>query len=490
MPDVKSNKILCNEDVKVSKYFESKISVVNATLFHTLAHIFNLPGLTKTTSRYIERFFTMLVESGSLLELDFNLMTEILSSSDLHLSSEIEVFNAVRAWVNYNVEGRNEYRRDLLSKLRLHLLPENALEYVKSSSFGKMEDFAELINDVLEQNKYLTQNKSPLANRYCTQDMFNILVCYGVDLQLEDDTPLTEEEVKLALEEDNNSSQSNEVIYVQNKYSTDLFQVDGTNLNRAKVIASMPPKRSYEHACYCNGEIYFFGGCNEDGRSIRSVEKYSMLTGTCEVFTDVYDVHQNMQCACVFMNEIYLIGGNYIIGSSYDNVTNDCSKFNPKEKKFIEVAKMNSERAFAACSVFQGNIVATGGKNISWGSLRSVEVYDHFADKWTYMADMCNFRSEHSSVAVRNKLFAVGGSYGSSGEVYDSTSQRFTLLKNDIDGFGHDFDCKSISIGNKVIVISTGSTLCYDIDKETWVEEPFEITKNFNAFSCVKVPFF
>ena len=502
----------------MSKYLESEINVENAALFYTFARVFNSPSLAKTTLRCLERHFTMSVETENFLELDLRLVAEILSSSELQVQSELDVFNAVRAWIDHRAEERNGCASDLLLKVRLHLLSENALKHVKS--FTKIKDCSELIPGVLKHVKCLSQNGSRLKKRYCTHNMFNILLCYGVNLKLDeledsmnkflleyenndldieednDDLDIEEDDDDLDIEEDNDDldievDNDDSQIEVGNNriYSTDMFQVDGTNLSNAKVIASMPQKRSYSNAAYCNGEVYFFGGENVIGRWLRSVEKYSITTKTCEVFTDVHEFDQDMQCVCAFMNEIYLIGGRSAI-EKIDKITNDCSKFNPKEKKLSRIAKMKIKRGYAACSVFDGNIVVTGGVDNRYDRMRSVEVYDHLVDAWMRMTDMCHVRSRHGLVAVRNKLFAVGGSHESSGEVYDVTSQRFAVFKNDIGDIGYGYTCRTISMGNKVIVCLKGKILCYDIDEEKWTEEAFEVSKDFDEFICVKIPIF
>ena len=41
--------------------------------------------------------------------------------------------------------------------------------------------------------------------------------------------------------------------------------------------------------------------------------------------------------------------------------------------------------------------------------LKSVETYDYYEDKWTYLADMIEQRSDHAAVSIGNKTFVIGG---------------------------------------------------------------------------------
>ena len=41
--------------------------------------------------------------------------------------------------------------------------------------------------------------------------------------------------------------------------------------------------------------------------------------------------------------------------------------------------------------------------------LKSVEAYDYYENKQTYLADMIEQRSDHAAVSIGNKTFVIGG---------------------------------------------------------------------------------
>ena len=88
------NNILLQQDInnKISDYIEDKVAVKNVTIFYQLAKLYNLTSLAVITLSYIERCFAMVVETQNFLELDFNVIAIILSSSGLSVHSELEVF--------------------------------------------------------------------------------------------------------------------------------------------------------------------------------------------------------------------------------------------------------------------------------------------------------------------------------------------------------------------------------------------------------------
>ena len=161
--------------------FNENLKNQNAALFYQLASIFNLPGLQITVFRYIERCFSMIVESDNFLDLDLENVSKILASSSLQIDSEVEVYNAANKWLNHNSGERRKLARNLLLKVRLNLLSERVLKYLQneSSCISKNNECVEMLNNRNNQNQNIIYSKS----RHCNQNMFNILICGGLDVR-------------------------------------------------------------------------------------------------------------------------------------------------------------------------------------------------------------------------------------------------------------------------------------------------------------------
>ena len=90
--------------------------------------------------------------------------------------------------------------------------------------------------------------------------------------------------------------------------------------------------------------------------------------------------------------------------------------------------------------------------------------------------------SDHSFIAIKNKLFAIGG-YDNIVEVYDSTSNKFVAINNR-HLFGNH--AGSIPLGNKIVMFFNERTTvwCYDVDTEKWSEESIcGTTDDINHFT-------
>ena len=151
---------------------------------------------------------------------------------------------------------------------------------------------------------------------------------------------------------------------------------------------------------------------------------------------------------------------------------------------------MNETRWAASCAVFEGRIVVCGGRS-NVDSLNTVTAYDHVADKWSYMPEMIEARGHNKSVAVKNKLFVVGGNTRTC-QVFDSTCNKFVLLKKLSTWYTYYFYApdEAVCIGNKLVVFcnTDNAVLFYDVENDVWSLEKLAVETNMSSFSCTKVP--
>ena len=457
------NKLHLNEKVinRICRYIEDKINIENVLPIYEFAKVFNVPSLQKASFIYIERCFTMIVESQNYLELDYFCVSKILASSELNTTSEHEVYNAVNIWLNYNIEKYSKFAKNLLLKVRFPLLSDHALKHISNKPFSslcKIDDCVEVLNKGLEDRDSMYQHKfsTYYTNRYCSQELFNILICGG--------------------------------------YGTKSYQpvqrVVEFNVNNPGITNNHPSMNMwrFDFKIVClKAEVYVFGGDDSRRNSITSVDKYSPVTKTWNNVTDMYDDRAHF-CTCAFMGSIYLVGGCYYEGFDC-TITNSCLQFDSKDNNWKEVCGMKQERQYAAATVFEGRIVVSGGWDNNDNKLNSVEYYDFVVDSWTPMPNMIEGRSHHDLVAVKSKLFAIGGkSTGNTCEVLDSTCKTFVTLKSSI-GFNA---YKAVSIGSKFFIFQNGlpNIVSYDVDKDKWSENSCEATDNISYFSCVKLTLF
>ena len=155
------------------------------------------------------------------------------------------------------------------------------------------------------------------------------------------------------------------------------------------------------------------------------------------------------------------------------------------------MADMNVKRQYAACTVYEGKIVVSGGCRNSF-YLKSVEAYDYYENKWTYFLDMNEGRYKHASVSMGNKMFVIGGYRKSTCEKFDSYSRKFSYIKTCSD-FSNDMGYfQAVCIDNRIVVFgkvrgkNQTKVFTYNDDTDEWKLIDCSFVQNKSGFSCVK----
>ena len=73
---------------------KDKLQIINAVSVYHFSNLFNLPSLKNLTLSYIERCFTIVSDNKSFLELEHNLISEVIRSSELASILDIELYSS------------------------------------------------------------------------------------------------------------------------------------------------------------------------------------------------------------------------------------------------------------------------------------------------------------------------------------------------------------------------------------------------------------
>ena len=241
----------------------------------------------------------------------------------------------------------------------------------------------------------------------------------------------------------------------------------------------MPKARCDCKTVVINSELFVLGGYygNNDlnDNDIKFCNKSRIGSSTKQINLD-----KEHFSACSFINNLYLAckTGNFFV-------------YNFKNNYCTELSNMNETRYNAACTVFEIKIVVTGGEYTS-GFRKSVEAYDYYENKWTYLPDMIKVRHYHASVSMGNKLFVVGGYNTSSCEVFDSYSRKYTLINLDIINSIDTYNFKAVCLGNKILVFATKQfyqetkLFIYDVINDSWSETKITVVNSLIGSSYTK----
>ena len=106
------------EDGKINKTIMSKINTNNCLVIYYSSTFFKLSTPIKISISLIKRCFPMFANSENFLELGFNYIRKILSSSGLNIDSELQIFNAADSWLCHDITEKSKYAKEFLSTVR------------------------------------------------------------------------------------------------------------------------------------------------------------------------------------------------------------------------------------------------------------------------------------------------------------------------------------------------------------------------------------
>ena len=448
---------------QLNKSIVDKVNCQNVFSVYNSSEIFNDQRLAKLSLSYIKRCFALCVDCPQFLELDYFSVVKLVSSSGLHLGSDIEVFNAITFWLSHNFEERKKHAKSLVVKFRLNLISDLTLNRLLTdkSYFKGIEECFTLIKTILQPETVLEIRNNPLhPSRYCNQDDFNIILVGGY----------------------NCASQ---------KRLKSVLCIDLKRLDKVKMFPDLEAERDYMRLVCIKNELYAFQAVSHSPSQGMPIEKYSFATEHWEVIGNMHDARM-MFCTCSIMNKCYAIGGlidNHATSSCVALDTSTLSQYR-EPLQWRQVSSMNAARFNAGSAVFEGKVVVSGGYNNN-ALLNTVEAYDHVADDWSNIPNMIERRNGHKLVAVSNKLFVIGGHSTSPCEVFDSTCKQFISITPPFRYLNYLSSVSEVvSIGAKLVVFGNREKkiVVLDLENYNWSEEVFEVLLDITDFGCVKVP--
>ena len=94
---IRFNKFFLNKRAfgTICTILKEKLQIKTAASVYQFVNLFNLTNLQNSCHSYIQRCFTIVSDNESFLELEYNLISKILASSELLITSEIEVLKVI-----------------------------------------------------------------------------------------------------------------------------------------------------------------------------------------------------------------------------------------------------------------------------------------------------------------------------------------------------------------------------------------------------------
>ncbi|KAI5737572.1 hypothetical protein M8J76_014804 [Diaphorina citri] len=378
------------------EFLKRQLDPSNCLGIRAFADTHSCRDLLRIADKFTQHNFQEVMESEEFLILPVAQLVDIISSDELNVRSEEQVFNAIMSWLKYNVSERRQHLAQVLQHVRLPLLSPKFLVGTVGSDLLVRSD--EACRDLVDEakNYLLLPQERPLMQGPRTRPR----------------KPSRRGEVLFAV----GGWCSGDAISSVERYDpqTNQWSCD---------VAPTTSCRTSVGVAVLDGFLYAVGG--QDGvQCLNHVERYDPKENKWSRVAPMTTRRLGVAVA-VLGGFLYAIGG-----SDGQSPLNTVERFDPKLNRWTAMAPMSTRRKHLGCAVFNNVIYAVGGRDDSM-ELSSAEKYNPHTNTWLPIVAMTSRRSGVGLAVVNGQLYAVGGfdgtSYLKTIEVYDPDSNQWKL---------------------------------------------------------------
>ena len=384
---IPSLKALCGEGILKT------LALCNCVSIYYFALKYRCEELLKGAKDFILANFVAMAQTEDFLNLSSKQVEEWISSDEIIVEGEEEVFEVVVKWMERN-ESQNQNFYELFRHIRCIYLPRVYLSNVA-------------LHDPLVKNNVDCSN--------CAQDAMEE-VCSGG------------EECYFAQLPRNCLKMHENAIVACGRIST-LCYIPSED-KWYKLSRMLSTRYFFSHAIsVCQGKLFFIGN-NSDGFP---AERYDPAVNT---WSPLDSFKQEIKfCAVVtFQGLLYVVGG---MEQKENNLLSTVQRYNPDTNLWQVVPSLSSPR-FSVCAVAtRSHLYAIGGKS-DGKRVNIVERFDPKEKAWCLVAPTLERRVFACGAAVNEKLFVFGGlmgenySHSSFCEMYDPGTDMWSNIANTV----------------------------------------------------------
>ena len=357
---IPSLKALC------SKGMLNTLALCNCVSIYYFASKYRCEELQKVAKDFILANFVAVAETDDFLNLSSKQVEEWISSDEIIVEGEEEVFEVIVNWMEGN-ESQKQNFYELFRHICCVYLPR-----------------VNLLNVALHDP--LVTNNTDCSN--CAQDAMKMVFGGG-------------EECYFA-QSPRNCLKTHENAIVACGINSTLCYIPSED--KWYKLSRMLSTRFFhsQSISVCQGKLFFIGG-NSDGYP---AERYDRATNT---WSPLESFKQNIKwCTVVtFQGWLYVMGG---VEQGENKRLSTVQRYNPDTNLWQVVSSLSSPRS-SVCAVATGShLYAIGGKS-DVGGVNIVERFDPKQKAWCLATPTLEHRSGAGGVAVNEKVFVFGGQW-------------------------------------------------------------------------------
>ena len=434
--DVSVNKEICHNVIATADYLllpglkafagnfmKENLTTENCIFNYYFADKYQCFELREGAHEEIITNFIAVMETGDFLNLDIKQVIEWVSSDDINVGAEEEIFKGIIKWVSHNKSERERHFLDLLHQVRLRSISSEFLfqELINEELITSNVD---CLNFVLGHMKWIFNSTSESCSkpaRKCLEMLEDVIfVCGGRNALCY--LPHTNNWYQLmdtTLEHQDHAA-------VQYRGKVNIFSKQGERFDSGQsqiaeyyipstdswgaIQTKFEYNEQFTSLFVLDGDTALYALTNTETVPENTIYRYHPDKNTWEISGDCA-LSRWGACGVTDGQFIYIMGGT-MNETNEINGTTKVEKFSPSGMKWEEVAAMNEPRHAAFGAAMDGKIYIAGGLHKSGqicSVLKTCEVYNPSTDEWQLIPSLNAPRHSASMVSCKGALHVVGG---------------------------------------------------------------------------------
>jgi len=385
------------------RFLEQRLTNSNCISTFYFAEKYKCAELVSNSREFVHDNFASVAELDEFLNLEAKEVESWLSSDEICVAAEEDVFKIIEKWVEQNKSDRKVEFEKLFRHVRLVLVSRDFLLDVVTNELVRDGQCLRKVLDAIEVINYASDDTLLQSPRRRLRT--NAIVACGGKYTF---CYLPEQDKWKHLAD--GLSESRCQVTQMMKFHDQLYAFTrGSNTERYDPIfdcwASLKSLTlSYSKlAAVVRGQIY---AINVD-RSARktTIERFDVGLRSWETVLLSDKGCRDDSCVVAAGNCLYVLGGERLQGSSRES-----ERFDTVQNKWEEITDMQQERKCAFGVATQEKIFVAGGRGLGEEVLKTCEVYNISTNEWQFIGSLNVPRSWGSMVCVNGTLYVLGGS--------------------------------------------------------------------------------
>ena len=418
---IPSLKVLCG------KVILQELSLSNCIAAYCLGVKYQCEEVKKGSRDFIHANFVAVAETEDFLNLSKDQIVEWISSDEIIVKGEEEVFEVVKKWITRN-KSQEQSLYDLFRHIRCIYVPRGYFLNVilPDPTIRNNRDCSNLAMCVMkmmfsrQEECYFAQ-----APRNCLKTYEDTIVACG------------EENIWCYIPSRKNWHRLADMLTVRSfprpavsSCQGKLFIIGGNRRSNGHaaerydpVVNSWIPLRSFQRRIrYCavatvQGLLYVIGGVDEDDNRLSSVQRYDPDINLWQEMPSLSSP-RSIVCAVGDGSRLCAIRGNFD-----GKFVKTAEAFDPNENAWRRIASTLEKRGGAGGAAVNQKVFVFGGLGNNAPVSNSSEMYDPANNIWSIITSMVVPRGKTSAASIKEKIF-VCGENNQELQVYDTATNE------------------------------------------------------------------